>query len=142
MFCSPFFHVISQLLSTVFYSFVFCLFILLCFCFLRLFWCFIKFRIHNEQQRSNGAAVISCAEAFLVVIRTNLSTSPAFTYIKSCLKFHSAEDKRQQSYVYEEQRFVAEQQVNNSSKKILWNSVSPLSASTSLRDDKKNYLSR
>lgn len=25
------------------------------------------------------------------------------TYIKSCLKFHSAEDKRQQSYVYEEQ---------------------------------------
>lgn len=82
--CSPFFHVISQLLSTVFYSFVFfLLFImllahcLLLFFSLKLSWCFVKFRnkidqswIHNEQQRSNGAAVISSAKAFLVVIWT------------------------------------------------------------------------
>lgn len=73
-----------------------------------------------------GAAVISsAAKAFLVVVRkeleATLSTIPARVAFdvdekKNYLKFHSAEDKRQQSYVYEEQAGKRVSQLNMENK--------------------------
>lgn len=71
-----------------------------------------------------SAAVISSAKAFLVAIRkelkATLSTIPARVAFdddeKNCLKFHSAEDKRQQSYVYEEQADKRASQLNMENK--------------------------
>lgn len=70
--------------------------------------CFDQSWIYNDA----AAALTATVKAFLVVRETLedvLSTIPVRARCirraskKNCLKFHSAEDKRQQSYVYEEQ---------------------------------------